>query len=181
MQIDSLTLEQLERDEVAPTLRFFRWRRPTVSYGRLQRRESLQHLIPPQWDAVQRPTGGGIVFHDQDLCFSLAWRAGETPLPLRVKDVYLWVHEGVQIALAPWLALRLATCRDCSTDDSTFHERQCFQTPVAYDLLEGKRKVVGGAITRRKQGLLYQGTLHHPLESAAEEAFIHAFTQRLLD
>jgi len=175
MAYDLATLDKVARGEDSPTLRFFRWSRPTLSYGRLQRWDCIRGLVPRGWDAVQRPTGGGVVFHDQDCCFSLAWKNGEAPLPRKIKDVYPWIHGVVQKALAPWLTLQLATCRDCRTPPPSFQERQCFETPVAFDLLKGTKKIVGGALGRQREGFLYQGTIHEKLGGAALQTLADAF------
>ena len=179
MAYDVATLEKVVRGEAPPALRFFRWSRPTLSYGRLQLLNSIRHLTPKGWDTVQRPTGGGVVFHDQDYCFSLAWKDGEAPLPRKIKDVYPWIHRIVQEALAPWLTLQLATCQDCDTSFVPFQERQCFEAPVACDLLDGTKKVVGGALGRRRNGFLYQGTIHDPLGDDAVQALADAVERRL--
>jgi lipoate-protein ligase A len=60
-----------------PTLRFFQWDKPTVSYGHLM---SLEN-------GVKRPTGGGIVYHETtDLSFSLVWPRGQNLLPERPRS-----------------------------------------------------------------------------------------------
>jgi len=178
MRIDADTLAAVESGDVPPTLRLFSFRRPTVSFGRLQHAEGVRPFVPAGWENVQRPTGGGIVFHEQDLCFSLAWRQGDPPLPSDIKDVYPWIHTVVREALAPWLSLALATCRDGRAPAAPFPVRQCFEAPVAYDLLEGKEKIVGGALAKRRRSFLYQGTIHEQLPEEALQALENAFRQR---
>jgi lipoate-protein ligase A len=36
----------------------------------------------------------------------------------------------------------------------------CFESPVAYDIVVGSRKIIGGALRRSRRGVLYQGSLH---------------------
>lgn len=71
MAIDAWMLEQRR-----PMLRLYRWRRPTLSLGRHQRR------IEPHWcdlarsgaiDLVRRPSGGRAVLHGGDLTYALVW------------------------------------------------------------------------------------------------------------
>jgi lipoate-protein ligase A len=173
MATDVQTLRRLHEEQGGPLLRFFRWNRPTVSYGRLQRREQIS--IPDGWDTIQRPTGGGVVFHDTDLCFSLCFRLGQPPLPLRFSDLYAWIHGVVQKALSPLTLLTMATCRDGASTPVSFMRRQCFNEPVAFDLLRQGRKIVGGAFCRQKEALLYQGSIQIPTDTALERRLTTAF------
>jgi lipoate-protein ligase A len=159
MAHDVHTLNQIQSEGISPVLRFFRWIRPTVSYGRHQSFDKIQSLVPLGWDTVQRPTGGGFVFHNNDLCFSLCWREGQAPLPPRIKDVYAWIHTLVVEALQPLVSTRLANCRDCAPEPPPFATRQCFTEPVAFDVLHQGQKVVGGALCRQKNVFLYQGSI----------------------
>ena len=89
----------VERGDAVPTLRFFRFQEPTLSYGRLQKLDDVRPLLPDGWARVQRPTGGGIVLHNGDLCFSLCWKDGQAPLPKKPQDQYRWIHSVVLEAL----------------------------------------------------------------------------------
>jgi len=52
MAYDVDSLHHVESGDLPPTLRLFRFREPTVSFGRLQRRESIQPLIPKGWETT---------------------------------------------------------------------------------------------------------------------------------
>jgi lipoate-protein ligase A len=158
MLYDLNSLHKVQDPTGSPIVRFFRWIRPTVSYGKHQSLEKFRSLIPEGWDTVQRPTGGGIVFHDQDLCLSLCWRSGQAPLPEQLKDHYAWIHGIIAEALRPLGETRLADCRDC-TAPTAFESRDCFTQPVAYDVLTDQKKIVGGALCRQRNALLYQGSI----------------------
>jgi lipoate-protein ligase A len=178
MAYDEQTLEQLQQG-AAPAVRFYQWLSPTISFGRLQKQEHIRDLIPQGWKAVQRPTGGGIVFHDQDLCVSLCWREGDAPLPTRLKEVYPWIHGIIREALAPFSDLQMARCDDCQTAETPFQSRQCFTEPVVFDLLRKGKKVVGGALCRRGDAFLYQGSIQgYPVHSILP-ALTSAFTRCL--
>ncbi len=179
MDYDRETLKKLQEGDHPAVLRFFRWEHPVVSYGRHQRLESIRHLIPATWETVQRPTGGGMVLHDRDLCVSLCWRAGQAPLPARVKDVYRWIHTQMLQALPTVSHARLASCRDCSTP-SDFAVRSCFSEPVIYDILSDQQKIVGGALCREKEVFLYQGSIQDFGDAALENRLIANFQKLLL-
>jgi lipoate-protein ligase A len=179
MRHDIQTLASLERYEVPPTLRFFRFSEPTVSYGRLQKRAAIEPLVPKSWSLVQRPTGGGIVYHEIDLCLSLAWRHGQDPLPRKAQDQYRWIHAVILEALRPFMPLRMAACCDVNPPESPFDTRECFKEPVGFDLLRENRKMVGGALSRRKNVTLYQGSIQFPLSLSQENALRNGFEKEL--
>ena len=179
MAYDVSTMQNMHNEDRPPVLRFFRWVRPAVSYGKHQRLDGLRTFIPSGWETIQRPTGGGAVLHDQDLCLSLCWRAGQPPLPTALKDVYGWIHTVILQALPPLSHARLADCRDCKTL-APFSTRHCFNEPVAFDILSGRRKITGGAICRQKSVFLYQGSLQDFDDAALQSRLEDAFQRALL-
>ena len=162
MDFDRETFRQVEQGLQPPTLRFFLFKEPTVTFGRLQKLESLRTKIPQGWPAVQRPTGGGLVLHQNDLCLSLCWAHGQSPMPMHVQDQYRWIHSVIQAALKDVLPLEMAACGDCAEPTQAFEDRECFVQPVGYDLINGKKKRVGGALYHSKQASLYQGSIQWP-------------------
>jgi lipoate-protein ligase A len=179
MAYDLEMLRKVQYGGHPPILRFFRWSWPTVSYGKHQRLEHIGSHVPPGWDTAQRPTGGGLVFHEHDLCLSLCWRAGQPPLPARLKDHYAWIHNVLLDALQPGAETRLATCRDCAVS-APFAVRDCFSEPVAFDVLQNDRKIAGGALCRQKDAFLYQGSLQNIADPDLEPRLAAAFQRRFL-
>lgn len=165
MRWDAERLRRVATSAAEPTLRFFRFKEPTVTFGRLQKEETVRHKAPAGWPLARRPTAGGIVLHETDLCLSLVWRPGTFPMPSRVREVYGVIHGVVLKALSALAPLRLASCCDTPKSSTPFDERECFQEPVGYDVLDGQQKRVGGALAMTRHGCLYQGsiqTLHAP-------------------
>jgi lipoate-protein ligase A len=180
MAYDVDTLHRVTDGSSPPTLRLFTWSRPTVSYGRLQRWATVAPLVPQNWEAIQRPTGGGIVLHKDDLCLSLCWRRGQSPLPERLADIYAWIHQTIRQALWPVTPLQMVTCRNDARRISSFHQRQCFQEPAVFDLMEDDRKIVGGALCRWHDTVLYQGSIQGIPHRATGMLLRNAFQQRLM-
>jgi lipoate-protein ligase A len=139
-----------------PVVRLFRWSEPTVSYGRTQKEadaRAFANLVGVR-AVVQRPTGGGMVWHDRDLSLSIAWRRGDPAFPKCIKNVYRALHEVLAGAL-----------RGLGYDVSLYQPvpqkvpGQCFVDPVEADVMWQGRKVVGGALRVAAGARLYQGTL----------------------
>ncbi len=179
MAYDLNTLWDLQNRNAKPTVRIFRFREKTVSYGRLQKLESLRNLIPAGWATVQRPTGGGMVYHGNDLCLSLTWKKGESALPLLPRDQYRWIHNVILDSLRTSLPLRMAACCDVASSQQPFETRACFNNPTSFDLLSGENKVVGGALFCQHTAVLYQGSIQLPLSPRAADSLLSAFESRL--
>lgn len=173
MRLDVETLNGVARGTFPPTVRFFRFSVPTVTYGRLQKLEKIQSLIPASWPHAQRPTGGGIVFHQTDLCVSLAWPKNHPPIPTKPKEMYQWIHSVLCEGLGDHF--RMAACGDTCGEKKPFAVRECFTEPVGYDLLSGSQKVVGGALLNTRDAVLYQGSIQISNASDTEPALRQAF------
>ncbi len=179
MRYDAQTLERVGLGELPPTVRFFRFREPTVTYGHLQKIGSIRPLVPQGWDTAQRPTGGGLVFHEHDLCLSLCWRKGQSPIPPRPREMYRWIHAVIRKGLGGHL--QTASCADACAEKKPFALRDCFKEPVGYDLLSGSEKVVGGALRSTREAVLYQGSIQIPMAEPAAEALRRALDEALTD
>jgi lipoate-protein ligase A len=153
---------QMACDEVllqtcgVPILRLYRWGAPAVTFGYAQRLvavEPLARLLP----LMRRWSGGGMVFHGNDLTLALAIPASEAGPAGSSRDIYQGIHEGLLGAIQKILPdARLVLPKECRCGPV------CFESPVAFDIIERTLKICGGALRRSKAGVLYQGSLHLP-------------------
>lgn len=155
MALDEALLEEMPRLGRA-VLRFYGWTQPAASFGYFQKHAEVERLTPLR-PLVRRPTAGGIVPHDADWTYSLAFPPQHEWYALRAVESYWRVHEwirlafeqlGVKTALAP-TALKAAV-------------GQCFVGYEQSDLLWRGRKIAGAAQRRTRQGLLIQGSVQPP-------------------
>ena len=158
MALDATLL--LEED-TPPRLRFYRWEAPSLTFGYAQRWRDIVPLVPGGGPAraARRPTGGGIVFHGDDLTFSAAFPAPPAWNPSRLyADLHarlLRTLAGVGYAASTWHTPA------SSAPHTTNGPLQCFASPVPMDLTtpDGKSKILGGALRRVRTRVLYQGSL----------------------
>lgn len=161
MAVDEALLEAMPRLG-QPVLRFYGWTEPAASFGYFQKYVEVEHatLLRP---LVRRPTGGGIVPHDADWTYSLAFPTGYQWHSLRAPESYRRTHEWIQAAFACLdVATELAPCcRKAATG-------QCFVGYEKSDLLWRGKKIAGAAQRRTRTGLLIQGSVRPPPISLAK-------------
>ena len=148
------------------TLRFYRWTPgPAVTFGYAQNYRDVCRLAAARGivqNIVRRPTGGGVVFHTDDLTFSLVFSSA-----LRPAEIYEKFHACAQAQLAfagqTNTALEGRVAKSAYRPGSPTGASACFQNPVENDVLnQSGEKILGGALRRFGTTLLYQGSLQVP-------------------
>ena len=145
-------------------LRFYNWKGPGVTYGYSQRRKAVAGAMQAAGSAIQavtrRPTGGGIVFHETDMTFSFIFPApGAFFEPGKTYDR---LHRAINAEYArlgiPFDLLNEKT-KDYAVNDPVMN---CFAKPVNMDILYNGEKVLGGALRKFGDYMLYQASFQAP-------------------
>lgn len=145
MGLDEAVMENVAAGNSPPTLRLYRWDPAAVSIGCFQ---SLHDEVDTAEcrgrgvDVVRRITGGGAVYHGDEITYSVA--APLDAVPDGVTESYR--------EICGWLVHALETL----DMDAAFE-------PVN-DVTVNGRKVSGSAQTRRRGALLQHGTVIHDLD-----------------
>ena len=155
MALDEALLESVARLG-APVLRCYGWIQPAATFGYFQHFAEIEKatLLRP---LIRRPTGGGLVPHDADWTYSLAFPPGHEWHSLRAEDSYRSVHEWIQRAFA-----RLNVVTEVAPCCKKTAPGQCFVGHEKFDLLWHGKKIAGAAQRRNKLGLLIQGSVQPP-------------------
>ncbi|MSU57606.1 MAG: lipoate--protein ligase family protein [Pedosphaera sp.] len=155
MALDEALLEAMPRLQ-KPVLRFYGWTQPAATFGYFQKFAEVERstLLRP---LIRRPTGGGIVPHDADWTYSLAFPPGHEWHSLRAEESYRRVHAWIQSAFAK-LNIETELASDCKKSAPG----QCFAGHEKSDLLWRGKKIAGAAQRRNKLGLLIQGSVQPP-------------------
>jgi len=157
MRIDAALLADSEALGGSPLLRLYGWDRPSVTIGYTQREDA----VPDRGKRAlaKRPTGGGVVFHDNDLTYTVVVPAGHWIEGLDRVESYRAIHKALVRALAGFGVECLLTGEPSGRVDRA--TMRCFATPTRYDVLSADSglKVAGAAQRRTKNGILHQGSV----------------------
>ena len=164
MAIDEALLESL----TLPAVRFYRWQSPALSFGYFGRFADVASYQSER-DLVRRWTGGGIVFHGEDLTYSILIPANDAAFAESSTSIYEKIHRALCDALlASGLNPVVAGVGEPRSCRATIKPRRacisearynCFRTPVHADVMIDGRKVAGAAQRRTHRGLLQQGSI----------------------
>jgi lipoate-protein ligase A len=194
----NMALDQAMLDAVADGLgsvivRTYGWTVPTLSVGYFQRVDEVDQdarfLSAPR---VRRPTGGGAIWHDDELTYAVIVPA-EHPLARSSKTLYGAVHGAIVQALAV-LGVRAERRGDTKVPANVYEKRPllCFTDADPEDIVTKGIKVVGSAQRRRRGAVLQHGSLLFGRSSctpelpglcdvADESARKHDWSNELLD
>jgi lipoate-protein ligase A len=163
MAIDEALLEYA----TIPLIRFYRWRSSALSFGYFGRFTDIARYQCER-DLVRRWTGGGIVFHGEDLTYSLVIPTSDTAVAESSISIYEKIHQALCNALSEtgWRPV-VAAVVDSDPGSATVATRtgisdagySCFANPVRADVMIDGRKIAGAAQRRTRRGLLQQGSI----------------------
>lgn len=156
MALDEAMLELAAPGDVV--LRVYAWSGLACTFGYSRPYAEVRAALDAKgWrdvEPVRRATGGGIVYHDGDLTFSLVFPWDRTLAP---DHVYKNIHRGVYLGLKEHgvtTALWSPREKPCGASPS------CFARAEPMDLVDGSgAKILGGALRKRAGKGLYQGSL----------------------
>ncbi|MFH1447444.1 MAG: biotin/lipoate A/B protein ligase family protein [Candidatus Micrarchaeota archaeon] len=133
MAIDEILMASEE-----PVLRLYKWKPPAVSIGYFQNLdEEVDREACGRFgvDMIRRQTGGGAVFHENELTYSFISRK----YPQNILESYKWICSAIISGLAN-LGVKA-------------------EFAPLNDIIVGGKKISGNAQTRRKGVLLQHGTI----------------------
>lgn len=143
-----------------PTLRFYRWRKPTISLGYFQSAASLplHEYEAAGYDVVRRRTGGKAILHDAEqtysLCFDEAGFPGKGPAAI-MQRIHQVLSEELSRQMQAEVSLRKRQVLLSDQPESPW----CFEDSSALDLVVGQRKLLGSAARRSQGWVLFHGSL----------------------
>jgi len=145
MAIDEAIAESVAKNESPPTIRFYGWKPSSVSIGFFQSLHAeidVKECDKRGIDIVRRRTGGGAVFHDKEITYSVI-----APLDMFPKDIIASYRE-----ICSWIISGLKTVGI----DAEF-------IPIN-DIITNGKKISGNAQTRKNGVLQQHGTILYEVD-----------------
>jgi lipoate-protein ligase A len=159
MATDEALLRSFDPAHSLPTLRLYGWNPPALSLGRFQKAAEVLDLERCQSDniaVVRRVTGGGVIYHADELTYSLVCAPEQIPPATSIKDSFR-ILTGFLLAFYQKLGLDASYATDSAPEGTRLGERTpfCFAGKESFDILAGGYKI-GGNAQRRLKGIIFQ-------------------------
>lgn len=155
MAVDAALLASRERGEARPTLRLYRWERPTVTLGRFQPVGGID-VAACRAEGIalaRRPTGGRGVLHDDEVTYSVT-ASVEDGLPRGVAASYRHLCGALAEAYRRLGVAAGLTSRSRGDASSP----ACYLHATGADLSLGAAKLSGSAQTWSRETCLQHGS-----------------------
>lgn len=171
MALDEALLDSFDPASSSPVLRLYGWSPPALSLGKFQRAAEVLRLdrcaeagVP----VVRRITGGGVIFHADEVTYSLVCGERHLPSPRSIKESFRLLC-GFLMESYRRLGLDPAFAVDGKPGNERLGVRTpfCFAGKEEYDILVGGKKLGGNAQRRLKRAIFQHGSI--PLLNRAEE------------
>lgn len=171
MAVDEALLAGFNGTDSLPVLRLYGWNPPAFSVGRFQDAAAILDLekcreagIP----VVRRITGGGAIYHAEELTYAIVCAPRHVPPAASVKDSFR-VLTAFLLRFYAQLGLTARYAVDHYPPGTRLGERTplCFAGRETYDILVEGRKIGGNAQRRLRNTIFQHGSI--PLVSKAAQ------------
>jgi len=161
MAIDeAILLGNIEKTS-PPTIRFYDWNPPTVSFGynqKIEKELDLEKLSKKGYAYIKRPTGGRVVLHKDEVTYAvIAPALGR--LKGNITDSYSEISKPIALGLQN-LGVNVEFEKGTL---SSFSQKQqfnpCFTSSSRYELKYNNKKIVGSAQYRKNNCILQHGSI----------------------
>ncbi len=155
MAMDEVLLSNSALQGNRVLVRIYRWDRPSVSFGSAQ---ICPQELADKYTLVRRPTGGGVVYHDVDLTYTVVVPPEHRIMQLDRMESYKVFHEALLLKMTEdGVEAVLENVGSEHVDRATM---QCFVSPSRFDLVAPSGSKYAGAAQRRtRMGILHQGSI----------------------
>lgn len=161
MELDLKLFHDFERGRIPSTLRIYSWQPRCISLGYSQKIEEeidTKKAASLGYDVVRRPTGGGIVFHNEvEVTYSLVTELDNPALPKGLVPSYKKISAAVVKAMLH-LGVKVEISQ-AGAGHKASNKGLCFSYPAEYEIVFSGKKIVGSAQKRGQRTLLQQGSI----------------------
>jgi len=171
MAIDEALFRCFDPAVSPPVLRLYGWQPPALSLGRFQKARDdldLDRCLADKLTVLRRITGGGVIYHADELTYSLVCSPRQFPSASSVKDSFR-VLTSFLLEFYRALGLPAGYAVDQASPGVRLGERTplCFAGKESYDILVHGRKIGGNAQRRSREIIFQHGSI--PLHDRLSE------------
>ena len=159
MAVDEAISEAVRQKVSPPTLRLYRWDRPSLSLGYFQKISDIDtgYCKTRGYPVVRRQTGGRAILHHSELTYSFSASADLPPFNGSLHDTYTVISNVLIHALDVQGINAIAAFR--KKREATHRNPACFKAVSYGEITVNGKKVIGSAQKRYKNGFLQQGSI----------------------
>jgi lipoate-protein ligase A len=168
MAVDEALLDGFDPEASSPVLRLYGWSPPALSLGRFQDAAEaldLAHCRARGVPVVRRITGGGVIYHADELTYAVVCAPSHIPGGTSVKESFRNLNRFL-LDFYRDLGLRAAYAADAAVGSPRLGVRTsyCFAGRECFDILANGRKIGGHAQRRTRHAVFQHGSI--PLEDS---------------
>lgn len=177
MVMDAELLERYTQDpRRLPVFRIYTWKDPFYTLGHSQDpQQELDTALCEQHGIgfVKRITGGGIIYHDHEITYSMVCSRNDLPGHSLVAESFKHIcsfllHFYRRLGLQPRFAADIPGAAGFSAGLSSF----CFAGREKYDILIDNKKIGGNAQKRTREVIFQHGSIPLKVDLAAAGRFL---------
>ncbi len=178
MAVDEALLASFDPATSGPVFRIYGWEPPALSLGRFQKAQEVLDRgrceragVP----VVRRITGGGVIYHGDELTYSLVCAPNHVPPASSIKDSFR-VLTAFLIRFYGKLGLNACYAVEHFPAGTKLGERNdfCFAGKESYDIMISGRKIGGNAQRRLRQVIFQHGSIPIVNRAALGAGFLRA-------
>lgn len=163
MAVDEALLACFDPARSRPVLRLYGWAPPAFSLGRFQKEAEvldLERCAAAGVPVVRRITGGGVIFHAEELTYSIVCAPRHIPPAPSIKESFR-VLTSFLLCFYGKLGIEARYAVDHFPPGTRLGERSqfCFAGKESYDILIDGRKIGGNAQRRLKDAIFQHGSI----------------------
>jgi lipoate-protein ligase A len=164
MAVDEALFLSAISGNAPPTVRLYRWSRPSISIGYRQDLSEACDLAACRRlgvDTVRRISGGRAVLHHHELTYCVTAGADGNFRGLSVLEIYRWITDALRAAFE---SMRVVVDPPSATRSSNAPAVEnpalpCFAVPTGHEITAGGKKLVGSAQKWTARGFLQHGSI----------------------
>jgi lipoyl(octanoyl) transferase len=172
MAIDEALFQAYELERSVPVFRIYTWKPVAFSIGLSQNPESEFDLTECEKSGigfVRRMTGGGVIFHDKELTYSIICSEKDIEKTYFAKEAYKFL---CAFLIRAYRGMGLDAEFSLKSDKAPKKGWVCFRQKEKYDIVIGDKKI-GGNAQRRKRDLIFQhGSIPFKLNPEKYQRFL---------